>query len=413
MQSARGRMRKLAHRPAVFPTQFRWQRPPLSDQPTSPPAAAASLTQSIPAGIAATADLVLLRHELRTPLTGMLGLAELLSALDLPAKATLWLATLQACGQQMASLIDRALQSEQSRSALYQHQTVNGLQLMEMLVAAHWPAARAYGTSLMLVFHPEALGLWQIDSVALRQALDNLLANAIRFSHQGYVVLEIRALEQRQEGLNLLEISIEDSGPDPKIIASNLQEDCEFADRTYRMSSRGRGLQVVAQACQRFAGNLQRSSSNAGGSRFALTLNALFPGGPKPIQPFRPALLNNLHCILNLEVSQQRALAVMLECLEIGSEVVDQKIMPAPDALTRFQVLICTQAHLPRSLQQGMRSFSANSIWLIVSIPKANGPELYQQPLPEPLFQADLQTALLRCLVVQGMAVCQQPDIQQ
>ena len=369
------------------------------------------LTQTVPVHTAVAADLNLLRHELRTPLTGMLGLAELLTALDLPGKATLWLATLQACGQQMASLIDRALRSEESGAAPHQHPRVEGLQLMESLMAAHWPAARAGRTSLMLAFHPEALGLWQGDVVALRQAVDNLLANAIRFSCNGYVLLEVRAVAPQRAGVDLLELVIEDSGPAPKNIASNLQDECEFADRTYRMSSRGRGLQVVEQACQCFAGNLQRSSGSAGGTRFTLTLNGMFPGRQKQLRPFRPALLNKLSCLLKLELFPQRALAAMLDCLDIRSEVMFDEVAPALNTLSPLQVLICTQAMLPQSLQHCTADLSANSIWLLASVRGTASPELYQQPLPEPLFQADLQNALLRCLVVQGMTACQQhPD---
>lgn len=406
-------MRRLAHRTVVFPAQsgrFKATFSPLQPGTSTP---ALWLTEGIPAHPAVAADLNLLRHELRTPLTGMLGLAEMLSALDLPGKATLWLATLQACGQQMASLIDRALRSEEPGVALHQQQRVDGLQLMESLLAAHWPAAQAGRTSLMLAFHPEALGLWHTDIVALRQAVDNLLANAIRFSRNGYVLLEVRAVVPQRAGIDLLELVIEDSGPDPKSTASNLQDESEFADRTYHMHSRGRGLQVVEQACQRFAGNLQRSASHSGGARFILTLNGMLPETQKQIQPFRPALLKKLHCLLKLEVSQQRALAAMLGCLDISFETIRPETTLELNRLPPAQVLVCTRALLPPSLQQSSSNPAANSICLLVMVPGTGGVEFYQQPLPELLFQADLQNALLRCLVVQGMAACQHAYFQQ
>jgi anti-sigma regulatory factor (Ser/Thr protein kinase) len=400
-------MRRLARRTAISPSQSGRFKATLSALQAGASAPVILLNQGIPTHPAGEPDLNLLRHELRTPLTGMLGLAEMLSVLDLPGKAILWLATLQACGQQMASLIDRALRSEDSGTVL-QPQRVDGLQLMESLVAAHWPAARAGRTSLILAFHPEALGLWQTDTVALRQAVDNLLANAIRFSRNGYVLLEVRAVAPQRAGVDLLELVIEDSGPDPKCTASNLQDESEFADRTYHMYSRGRGLQVVEQACQRFAGNLQRSASNSGGARFILTLNDMVPELQKQIQPFRPALLNKLHCLLKLEISRQRAVAAMLGCLDISFEAINPEVSPELNRLPPSQVLVCAQALLPLSLQRCNGNSTAHSIWLLASVPGTTGPELYQQLLPEPLFQADLQNALLRCLVVQGTPASQQ-----
>lgn len=409
MQGARGRMRRLAHRKPLRVTQSCRYKPTYRLQQAGASVPGLCLTAFDPAPAAVTADLLLLRHELRTPLTGMLGLAELLSAQDLPGNAPLWLATLQACGQQMANLIDRLLGPGEPAGERPEHQAVDGLRLMESLVAAHWPAARAGRTGLLLAFHQEALGLWQTDTVALRQAVDNLLANAIRFSRKGCVLLEVRVVAALRAGFNLLELEVEDSGTDPETSASNLQDEGEFADRTYRMSSRGRGLRVVEQACQSFAGKLQRSSSHAGGARFTLTLAAGVPGRQQPLQPFRPALLKKLHCFMKLEPFQQRAVAAMLGCLDIGCEAVDGELALVLHGLSPFRILICSQSQLPQSLLQGSTGTSARSIWLLARVAGTRGPELFQQPLPEPLLQADLQNALLHCLVVQGMAACQ-PD---
>lgn len=410
MRGTRGRMRRLAHRSAIFTIPSRCFRPIASVELPDVPAAGPMLAPGVPAPLA---DLDLLRHELRTPLSGMLGLAEMLTGLDLPTKATFWLATLQACGQQMACLIDRALRTEGPGSVAAHQPAVDGLQFMEALIAAHWPAARAGGTSLLLAYDAAAVGLWQADPVALRQALDNLLANAIRFSRNGHVLVEARLVAGERVGCNQLELVIEDSGPNPATTTCNLQEESEFADRAYRMFSRGRGLRVTEQACRHFAGYLQRGSSSSGGARFVLTLNGIFLERQQQCHPFRPALLKKLHCILKLEISQQRALAAMLACLDISFEVFSLEKLPVLDSLLPLQVLICAKTQLPHPVQQCFADSSAHSLWLLASFTGTTGPEWYQQPLPGLLLQADLQNALLRCLVAQGMAACQQRQFEQ
>lgn len=407
MQGARGRMRRLAHRTPFFSNQFKRVRfePGFHHVPAL---TSAVLAKDAPQRSSAMTDLNLLRHELRTPLTGMLGLAEMLAALELPAKATFWLATLQACGQQMASLIDRALlpREPDSRSGL--PVAIDGLHLLESMLAAHWPAARASGSRLMLAFHPEARGIWQLDATVFRQALDNLLINAIRFSPNGQVLLEVRATTPQLEGSGSLELVIEDSGPNLESDSTRSHDGSEFADRTYRMSSRGRGLVVTEQACRSFAGSLQRSPGSVGGARFTLVLNGIVPREQKLLRPFRPALLQKLRCLLKLEPLQQRALVAMLGCLDISFEILNGEAMPDVNELPPGQILICAQALLPQSLRQRGSPSVNNSTWLLMSHAGTSGPEFHQQLLPEPLFQADLQNGLLRCLVIQGMAACQQ-----
>ncbi|HET6564069.1 MAG TPA: HAMP domain-containing sensor histidine kinase, partial [Xanthomonadales bacterium] len=249
------------------------------------------LEQGLASRSLGSADIALLRHELRTPLTGMLGLAEMLAAIELPGKATYWLATLQACGQQMAGLIDRALQPQFQQALVGQHSFADGLQLAETLLAAHWPAAQANGARLMLAFHPEALVLWCIDVVALRQALDNLLANAIRFSRNGTVLLEIRLV--RLPGLegDRLEIAVENSAPGSAGHVSRLRDQSEYADRSYRLSSHGHGLGVVEQVCRQLGGLLRRRPGPTGMTRYSLVLDSAISLGRTLPRPFRPALL--------------------------------------------------------------------------------------------------------------------------
>jgi anti-sigma regulatory factor (Ser/Thr protein kinase) len=356
----------------------------------------------------------LLRHELRTPLTGMLSLAELLSSHPLPARSANWVATLQACGQQMARLIDRSLRTEPQATEPQMISDIDGLGLLETLIVAHWPAAQQSGISLLLIFQPEARVIWQTDAVALRQALDNLLSNAIRFTRSGQVTLEARVVPKDGTDHDQLELLVEDSGSGSDSSPSNLRDGTDYADRTYRMFSRGLGLKVVEQACQRHSGRLLQSASTMGGASFALQLPGVIAPHRRYSQPFGPMLQQKLSCLICLESPRQRAVAAMLACLDISFECID-----SPDALRvpsgpAKPVLICTRDKLPEHLFPDLLSHSpmqvgddanANPICLLDFGYVERPEECELQVLPEPLLLTELQTALLRCLVMQGSAV--------
>ncbi len=349
-------------------------------------------------------DLNLLRHELRTPLTGLLGLAELMSVMELPGRLPFLLATLQACGQQMASLIDRKLKPEPRVIAVGSADRTDLRGLLEEVICSHWPAAHAARIKLHLVLQPESSGLWLIDSVAMRQALDNLLANAIRFSGSGYVTLEARVIAGEALGLHSLQLVVEDSGAAWRVLENNLQDCAEFADRTYPMTTRGQGLQVVEQVCSSLGGRLDRYSNSPGGTGFAMLLPGVIRCQHEGIKPFQTGLFRQLSCVLLLEAPSHRVVKSMLDCLEIDYEAIDNNQLVDISGLPAWQVVLCNPVKMSLRFQTPTHDADPASLWLVAPIHTAQGTEVYAQQLPEPLFQADLQTALLRCLVMQGQA---------
>jgi len=292
MRYARGRIRRPGHSAVAYlvSKDSRRRRGPVGVNTLSAGVVSAYIdpvstlqAQTTTAGnLHAGVDLLRLRHELRTPLSGLLGLADLLSTQILPGRSQTWLATLQACGQQLASLIDRSLRPEIAGPTPAAARGTDGLALLESLLLAHWPAARLAGTQLALEFHPSAQGWWKADGIAMRQALDNLLSNAIRFSHGGRVTLEAQVLPACGAQPGLLQLAVEDSGPGLLGTAQNWpvanlregREQEEYANRAYRMSIRGLGLRVVEEFCRNHSGQLQRGSTASGGTRMVICLPA-------------------------------------------------------------------------------------------------------------------------------------------
>jgi len=402
MKGSRGKSRRLvrslARQKVLYP--FTSRRPRLPGRAN-------------PVDSAQPVNLHLLRHELRTPLSGMLGLAEMLATVDLPGQAALWLATLQSCGQQMASLIDRSLRPALPAGTLDQRpaEGINGRGLLEQLLCSHWPAAQAGNVHLYLLIDPEAQTEWQVDPVELRQVLDNLLSNAIRYSRSGHVLLEVDVTPAATPDRGILRLAVENrcadyadegrhiSRPDLRISDNSLFTHFDYADRSYRMLSHGQGLQLVDQWCRKMSGWLRRFDSEAGVTRFEVQLPGVLTGASPTFKPFRPNLLRKLHCQLLLDQPMQRVLASLLTSLDIPFEVIDRVDEALICSMPESQLLICNPEHIPLRLTGDYKMPSRHTVCILTSQADVIEPKLHLQSLPEPLFRAGLQAALLRCLV--------------
>jgi len=101
---------------------------------------------------------------------------------------------------------------------------------------------------------------------ALQRVLLNLVTNALKFTHEGYV--EVRAVER---GETRIEFSVRDTGPG---IPAHAEEHLyrafprKASGPTHRFSRTGLGLALCLRLVDRLGGRLQHESPPAGGTRF-------------------------------------------------------------------------------------------------------------------------------------------------
>ena len=144
--------------------------------------------------------------------------------------------------------------------------------------------ATAESRDVHLVHHAPD-DLWVLgDRLSLRQALGNLLANAIRLSPAGTTV----RLRAGREG-PWVWVAVEDQGPgiDPADQEHVFQRFWRGDQREGREQGRsGLGLTIVRQIAEAHGGEVKLVSSPGHGSAFAVWLPALTaPDGPSPVDP--------------------------------------------------------------------------------------------------------------------------------
>jgi cell cycle sensor histidine kinase DivJ len=124
-----------------------------------------------------------LSHELRTPLNAILGFSDLLLADCRPDQASA-LRHVSTSGKRLLRTLENLIELSRFDERVWQRQDIDVARLLRQLTDAAQPEAAEQQIALTCVVDP-ARQMANTDPTALRRILDNLLANAIKFTRAG------------------------------------------------------------------------------------------------------------------------------------------------------------------------------------------------------------------------------------
>lgn len=211
-------------------------------------------------------------HEIRTPLNAVLGVAELLAATPLNERQRQHVAVFQQAGELLSDLINDLLDLTKIEAGkLELHAEVFALRpLLVRLVDMLQVRAAQKGLSLTLDLAADLPEAVLADRRRLQQALTNLVGNAIKFTAQGSVQLQVAPaghgrlrFEVADTGIGIAASKI-DSIFDPFVQADS------SITRTY--GGTGLGLAITRTVVQHMGGSVQVRSTPGLGSVFSIEL---------------------------------------------------------------------------------------------------------------------------------------------
>ena len=213
--------------------------------------------------------LAMMSHEMRTPLNGVAGFADVLAARPgLDAEAVRQARQIRASSDGLLMLVEDILDFARGDDAL----TNEPLDLAEVAretVTASLGAALARGLTIHIDDRLPAQARFTADRRALRQALHPLIANAVKFTDRGEIVVR---LDRAGDGV-CIQVSDTGCGIDPSILPG-LFEAFAQGDASIRRSHSGAGLglAVAARHVRRMDGRIEVESRLGEGSTFTLHL---------------------------------------------------------------------------------------------------------------------------------------------
>ncbi|MBT8049057.1 MAG: HAMP domain-containing histidine kinase [Gammaproteobacteria bacterium] len=273
--------------------------------------------------IPANHDVAVLGHELANVLNGILGMAELLGNSGLSAEQQRWLGAIENSGRQMQALIQSVNPASAARAESGNRSSpsrVDGVELVEQVLISHTPAARSRKNRLLMLTHPDLSRHWFLDACLIRQVLDNLVGNAIKFTSSGVICIEAAAVPGKNSGRESLCLRVSDSGPGVDAAAAQ-RIFTAYAQlggmRSGPPESRGLGLYICRKLVKAMQGCISCSSPEGGGALFEVIVPEVLGAGTRPPAGPRSKLLTQIFCQLNVSGSMGRSVSGFLARLGI------------------------------------------------------------------------------------------------
>lgn len=233
-------------------------------------------------------------HEIRTPLNGILGMHNLLKREKLNEKQESYLEMATHSAKSLLMLINDILDLSKIEAGRLEIEELPVDLIDNFSQAANSMAARAMDKNVEIVLdiaaikHPMVIG----DGLRLRQILNNLISNAIKFTDKGEIIISASTTDDFTTGRVILDVSVEDTGVGieknklDRLFKAFSQED---ASTTRKYGGTGLGLSIVNNLCSLMGGECRVESQKNVGSIFSFTLSL------KPIQEEQLTLNNMLN----------------------------------------------------------------------------------------------------------------------
>ena len=218
-----------------------------------------------------SAFLANMSHEIRTPMNGIIGFGELMkSEIEHGSKLSKYLDVIISSGNQLLNIINDILEISRIETGQVQltarHFSLN--KLLNELKLFFTPAANRQHSSLNVLMNDEKEVSIFGDEPKLKQILTNLINNAIKFTQNGTITVEV--LETTKH----LTIAVKDTGIGihPSYHDKIFDRFLQAKNKNFSKSGTGLGLSICKKYIELMDGKIWVESTENKGSTFSITI---------------------------------------------------------------------------------------------------------------------------------------------
>lgn len=300
-------------------------------------------------------------HEIRTPINGIVGMIDLTLFTKLGDNQRDNLVTAKECANSLITIVNDILdfsKMEAGKMSL-KHITFDLKELIEEIIRTHAPRVNDKGLELNYSFSSSIPHFIVGDPNRLKQILNNLISNAIKFTIQGEITVAVKVINVTKEEVSL-RFSVTDTGIGiaqediSRLFQSFTQIEHSF---TKQFGGTGLGLVISKQLAEMMGGRIEVESEVGNGSTFSCYLQ--FKIGN--------AIVTNKRILPQIE----RA-ARPLHILLAEDDRINQKVI---------QKILNEKGHIVQTASNGLEALdffskdTFDAILMDIQMPKMNGIE--------------------------------------
>lgn len=297
-------------------------------------------------------------HDIKAPVGSIMGYTDLLAPHIRENRPKNYLNNIRNSSEHLLSLVGSLLDYHKLEAHKMDLHPVsfNPDELLRTITQSFLPIAEKKGLMLQCETSPETRRTYTGDAFHIRQIVDNLLSNALKFTQQGHILLRAKI-----HGCRLC-ITVRDTG-----CGMTAEEQQMIFKEFTRLSSAqgeegvGLGLSITLKLVQLLQGEIHLESTPGKGSSFFITL---------PLQPAQNSLASAKESPAPLESAERPLHILLIDDDRIQMQLTQAMLQQIQPEKTTWEVVSC---RTPEEVFHWIRQRRFDLLFTDIQMPSMNG----------------------------------------